>query len=253
MVDSFENDIKLFMVFDILGDVVRSGSKQWNVKRVRLEDVNDHVFDLLLIYRILEKRFPNNLDFDKIFDYIICHDLPEAITGDITKFEGVAEEEIERVTTLAIDYLGNKFEGVLNLRKIINDYENRIDIESKVVKMIDKVHSASTFIKYQSEHDINVEDPGILPGLTSIPFVAEKIAEGKDVADIFYEFHIKAVSISDEECKRYSISREDADSIVSVIRGFAGEMYKQKIKGTLLDAEEDFPIEAMQYRKRAIV
>ena len=33
------------------------------------------------------------LDFDKINDYILCHDLPEAITGDITKFEGVSEEE----------------------------------------------------------------------------------------------------------------------------------------------------------------
>lgn len=35
------------------------------------------------------------LDYDKINDYIICHDLPETITSDITKFEGVNDEEIK--------------------------------------------------------------------------------------------------------------------------------------------------------------
>ena len=36
--------------------------------------------------RILKKHFPEFLDYDKIYDYMMCHDLPEAITGDITGF-----------------------------------------------------------------------------------------------------------------------------------------------------------------------
>jgi len=246
---NFDKDVKLFMIFDILGDTERTGPLLWQINRKRLEDVKNHILDLLLVARILKKYFPDTLDYNRINDYIICHDLPEAITGDITKFEGVSDEEIKRVTNIAIDYLTNKFGNVLNLGMILNNYESRIDIESKVVNMIDKVHSSTTFIKYQSEQNVNMNDPRILPELRNHPFVVKKIEEGKDLADIFFEFHMKAVDITDEECKRYAISREDADEIVSAIKGFANEMYNQKLDGSLLDLKKEFPVDAMIYNR----
>ena len=249
MLENFSNDVKLFMIFDILGDTVRSGPIQWKIERERLEDVKNHVFDLITITRILKKYFPDILDYNKINDYILCHDLPEAITGDITKFEGVSDDEIKRVTDLAIDYLATKFNDVMDLKTILNNYEEKVDIESKVVKMIDKVHSATTFIKYQSEYDIDMNNPKIDKILRYHPFVVEKIADGKDLADIFFEFHIKAVDISLEECEKYGISKEDANKIVNAIKGFAYEFYNQKLNGTLLDVKQDFPVDAMKYNR----
>ena len=246
---SYDKDVKLFMIFDLLGDLERTGPHLWHISRKRLEDVKDHILDLILITRILRRRFPNCLDYDKIYDYIICHDLPEAITDDITKFQGVPEEDIERVTRLATDFLDEHFHSVMDFKEIIGNYEARIDLESKVVNMVDKVHSSTTFTKYQSEENIDVDHPDIIPILRYHPFVAERIVEGKDVADIFYEFHIRAVKISDEECEKYHISRETADQIVDDIRGFAGEFYAKKLKGTLFDGYKEFPKEAMQYRR----
>lgn len=246
---NFNNEVKLFMIFDILGDTERTGPLLWQIDRKRLEDVKNHILDLLVIARILKKYFPTSLDYSKINDYIMCHDLPEAITGDITKFEGVSGDEIKRVTNLAIEYLSNKFGNVLDFRTILNDYENRIDIESKVVNMIDKVHSSTTFIKYQSEQDIDMNDPRIIPELRNHPFVVKKIEEGKDLADIFFEFHMMSVDITDEECERYGICRDNADKIVNTIRAFANEMYNQKLNGTLLDVKKDFPNDAMKYNR----
>ncbi len=246
---NMQKEVRLFMIFDILGDTERTGPILWYINRKRLEDVKNHIFDLLLMARILRKYFPEYLNFEKINDYIMCHDLPEAITGDITKFEGVSSEEIERVTKIAIDYLSSHFNGVLDFETILNNYEGRDDLESKVVNMLDKVHSASTFVKYQSEQYIDMDDPRIIPELRNHPFVVKKIAEGKDLADIFYEFHMMSVNMSDEECTRYDISRSDADTIVNAIRCFAEEMYNQKLNGTLLKASEDFPEAAMQYNR----
>lgn len=246
---NFKDEVKVFMIFDILGDTERTGPLLWKIERKRLEDVKDHILDLMLIARILKKHFPNKLDYNKMNDYILCHDLPEAITGDITKFEGISEEEISRVTNIAIAYLAEKFNNVLDFRKILNDYENRKDIESKVVHMIDKVHSASTFIKYQTEKNVNMDDPEIIKELRYHPFVVKKKAEGKDLADIFYEFHMKSVEITDEECKIYDISREDANSIVNIIRAFASEMYSQKLEGGLMSVKDSFPQSAMSYKK----
>ena len=112
------------MVFDILGDTERSGPVLWKVDRNRLEDIKNHVMDLTLIVRLLRKYLPETLDFDKINDYILCHDLPEAITGDITRFEGVSDSEIKRVNGLAIDYLSDVYKDVMDFRTIFDNYEN---------------------------------------------------------------------------------------------------------------------------------
>ena len=244
-----ENEVKLFMIFDILGDTRRSGPVLWCVDRERLEDIKDHILDLLLIARILKNKLDKYINYDKLYDYIICHDLPEAITGDITKFEGVSGEEIDRVTEIAINYLNNLFNGIIDIKRLINDFDNSSTLEAKVAKMIDKVHSATTFIKYQTEKNIDVDNPNIIKELRDIPFVDEKINEGMDVADIFYEYHRRAVMISDEECLKYHISREEANDIVDTILGFIDEFYKGKVNGTLLDSKKGFPKDAMIYNR----
>ena len=53
MTDDFKNEVKLFMVFDILGDTERSGPLLWKVDRKRIEDVKNHILDLLLLFKIL--------------------------------------------------------------------------------------------------------------------------------------------------------------------------------------------------------
>lgn len=245
----FEQEVKLFMLFDILGDMVRSGMIQWKVDRERLEDVKDHILDLILITKILERYFPSYVDTNKMINYIIVHDLPEAITGDITKFEGVSEEEIERVTQLAIDFLIENFNDMIDFKTLIPAYEERKDLETKIVKMIDKVHSSTTFIKYEAEKHIVPENPDILESLRYHPFVDQKLKEGFDVADIFYEFHRKALVFTDDELVKYNISREDADRIVFAIRSFHDEFYKQKLESRLFGVYRERPKEAMIYNR----
>lgn len=246
---NFKKTVNLFMIFDILGDTERTGPHLWQIDRKRLEDVKNHVLDLMLIVRMLKKHFPDCLDYEKVEDYIICHDLPEAITGDITKFEGVSGDEIKRVTMAAIEWLGDNFDDVMPLSTILNNYEGRVDIESKVVNMIDRVHSATTFIKYQSEGIVDMDDPRIIPILRNNPLVVKGIEDGKDLADIFFDVHMKSVFMSDEECSRYGISREDGDRLVNVISAFANEMIEQKNKGTLLDIKDELPRDAMVYNR----
>ncbi len=249
MENNFDKEVELFMIFDILGDTERTGPLLWKIDRKRLEDVKDHVLDLLFMVRILRKYFPPYLNFEKINDYIMCHDLPEAITGDITKFEGISGQEIRRVTEIAIQYLSSTFSKVLDLSSILNNYENKVDLESKIVNMLDKIHSVTTFIKYQSEHSIDMSNPSIIPGLRHHPFVVEKIAEGKDLADIFFEYHLEAVNFTEEEIEKYEISNEDATRIVSVIRTFANKIYSQKQNGSWSDVGKRFPSNAMKYNR----
>jgi len=174
----FNQEVKLFMVFDILGDTERTGPKLWKVERSRLEDIKNHTLDLILMYRIVRDKLPIILDESKILDYFICHDLPEAITGDITKFQGVSSSERKRVTDLAIKYLSDTYGDIIDFGTIINGFEAQGDIEAKIAKMFDSIHSSTTFMKYQSEQNVDMDKPGIIPVLRNLSFVVEKIAEG---------------------------------------------------------------------------
>ena len=250
MQHNFDKEIELFMTFDILGDTLRTGPLLWYIDRKILEDIKDHAMDLIFIFERLEKHFPIKLDKDKVLNYCIYHDLPEALTGDITKFQGVSSEERKRVTDLAEKYLIEKFKDIIDFKTIFHNYNNRIDIEAKIVHMIDKVHSSTTFIKYQSEKPVNMNDSRIIKDLRNNPFVVEKINEGKDLADTFFEFHLMAVNITDEECEKYHITRSEADTIVDTIKSFATTMYNQKINNTLLNFDKDFPEATLKYNSK---
>lgn len=115
--------------------------------------------------------------------------------------------------------------------------------------MIDKVHSSTTFMKYGSEKHVNMDDARIIKELRNHPFVVEKINLGYDLANIFFEFHMKVVQINVDDCLKYGISRDVSDSIVFAIRGFADEMYNQKTNGTLLEVKDKFPKNAMVYNR----
>lgn len=244
-----KKEVELYMIFDILADTVRTGPQLWHVDRERLEDVQNHIVNLIFIARILRRHLPDILDYNLVYDYILVHDLPEAITGDITHFEGVPEEEIKKVTSIAIDYLADKFRDVIDFRTLIGAYEERKDLEAKFVHIIDKVHSSIAFIKYQSEKNIDVNNQKIIPELRNLPFVDERIKKGYDVADVFFEYHRRAIEFSDEECSRYGITRTDADRIVMVIREFIDELYREKVDGNIFDIKISFPKEAEKYKR----
>lgn len=245
----FEKEIKLYMFFDALGDTVRTGPLLWHINRKRTEDVKNHILDLLFMLRILRNYLPKNLDFSLMEDYIICHDLPEVITGDITKFEGVSDEEIAHVTCLAIDYIHEFFSGTMNFKQLITNYEARNDIEAKTVHMLDKIQSAIPFMKYQLEGCIDIDNTDIPYDLRNHPFIVEEVEKGHDLADVFYFWHRKAISITDEECVKYGITREYADEIIRVIANFFSELYEAKKNNNLLVDYTDFPEEATTHNR----
>lgn len=242
-------EVKLYMIFDILGDTERTGPLLWYIDRKRLEDIKNHTFDLLLIARIIRKKLPKYVNYDKLYDYIICHDLPEAITGDITKFEGVPDEEIKKVTSVATDYLQEIFGDILDIKSLVTDFENKLTLEAKIASLIDKAHSALTFVKYSAETNIDIDNPKVSEDLRNHPFIIQKRKENKDLGDMFYEFHRLSIKMSPEEVSRYNISLEDANLIVDTILNFLDSMHDAKLKGKLLVDKTKFPKDATIYNR----
>ncbi len=245
-----KKQIKLYELYNILGNTIRSGLLLWKVDSERLNDIKNHTFDLLLLARLLKESIEYPLDFNKIEDYIFVHDLPEAITGDITAFEGIEKEKRQAVTKTAIDYLEKTFGNMLHIKESLQNYENLVDIESKFVHMIDKTHSSIEFIQHDSEKRIDINNKDIIPALSELPLIKEAKRQGQSVSDIFYHFHRKAVVITDQECQKYHLSRKDAEKITKPILTFIDTFYEQMKSDVLKNNIEDFPSSATIYAKR---
>jgi len=240
-------DAKLYMIFDILGDIPRTGPLLWKVDRKRTEDIKDHIFDLLLMVQILKKYFPEGINYDLLNNYIICHDLEEAITGDITAFEGVSKEEKDRVNTIAMNYLIDNFGSVLDLDTYFNDFESKKNIEAHIAYMLDKVDSVIPFLKYDGEKEINMDNKEIVEALKNSEAVVEGRKKWKTVSDIFYDYHLRSVKITFDQIKQYGITEEDANKIVNAIKEFMNEIYIEA--KNVKKIKDNFPKEASIYNK----
>ena len=244
--DKIKKEAKLFLIFDMLGDLKRSGAVQWKVKREKTEYVKDHVFDLIIITKLIKPYLPKFVDIDKIIDYAIVHDLEEVITGDITGFEGVSKEEKNRVNKIAMDYLIDTYGDILTLNKLFNEFENSETIEAKILHMLDKISSSIPFMKYDNEELIDMDNSEIIESLRTNPGVVKLKQQGLTLGEIFYVWHLKSVNISDDELNKYNISREDADMITNAIKNIMLAIHDEIPH--LKEIEEDFPKEAMLYK-----
>lgn len=242
-----ELEAKLYMIFDMLGDMERSGPLLWCVDRKRTEDIKDHVFDLIVIVKILEKYFPPYIDCNKIIMYALVHDLEEAITGDITVFEGVSKEEKIRVNSMAMEYLIKVFNSVIDFNTYMHNYEEKVDIESHILHMIDKVEGSIPFIKYDAEKEIDIDNPNVIPELRYSKAVVDFHSKGESVGEGFYHYHLKSVVITDEQLEKYNISREDADKITNAIKGFMKSIFIEAKRVEKI--KKDFPSEASKYKR----
>lgn len=240
-------DAKYYLFFDKLGDIERRGPLLWGIDRYRTEDVKNHIFDLLLILDILFPKFNCKLDKELMKNYIFIHDLSEVITGDITAFEGIDKSEIDRVTLLAIDFIEQSFSEFLTPKTILKDYESKITLESKIVNMIDKIQSAIPFLKYESEKNIEYKKQKIYSRIKNMPLIKECESKKMDLGDMFFLFHLEAVSFTDDECIKYNLTKNDANNIINVIKDFANNIYSLKTNKSIKDLELDFPKDAQIY------
>lgn len=237
---------RLFLTFDMLGDLKRSGPLQWKIDRFRTEDVKDHVFDLILYTRLLKEYLPSDLDYEKMVDYAIVHDLEEVITGDITCFEGVSKEEKKRVNKIAMDYLIDTYGDINNLESLFNEFEEKTTLESKIMNMLDKVSSSVPFMKYDYEKKVDMDNPAIVQCLRENKGVVELRNQGLSLGEIFYIWHMRSVVITDEELEKYNITREEADKITNAIKGLMGAIHDEVVNTYKI--KEEFPKEATVYR-----
>ena len=106
-----ENVIKYYVLCNKLKNVIRTGWKDWHVRKERLKSVAEHIFGVQMLAIAMKSEYEYDVDIMKVIFMLAIHELGETIIGDLTQFE-ISKEEKEKIEHAAVHkILGSLLDG----------------------------------------------------------------------------------------------------------------------------------------------
>ena len=79
-----KNVIDFYVLCNKLKDVVRTGWKNWGVKRTRVESIAEHIYGVQMLAMAMWSEYGYNIDLFKVLAMLAVHELEETKIGDLT-------------------------------------------------------------------------------------------------------------------------------------------------------------------------
>ena len=87
------NVIDYYVLCNKLKNTIRTGWKDWNVEKDRIESVAEHIFGVQMLAIAMKSEYKYDIDIMKVIYMLAIHELGETIIGDITLFQMNKEEK----------------------------------------------------------------------------------------------------------------------------------------------------------------
>ena len=152
-----ENVIKFYVTCNKLKNVIRTGWKDWNVKRERLESVAEHVYGVQMLAIAMKYEFQYDIDMMKVIFMLAIHEIGESVIGDLTLFD-ISKEEKNKIEMEAVSNILN---GILNGKEIEDlfiEFEERKTKEAQFAFYCDKLECDLQCKIYDEEHCVDLSD-----------------------------------------------------------------------------------------------
>ena len=90
-----ENVLRYYVLCNRLKDVIRTGWKEWQVNRERVESVAEHIFGVQMLAIAMKSEYEYDIDIMKVIYMLAIHELEEIMIGDLTQFQISKEEKLK--------------------------------------------------------------------------------------------------------------------------------------------------------------
>lgn len=93
--------LNYYVICNRLKDVIRTGWKDWNVKRDRIESVAEHIYSVQMLAIAMKSEYEYDIDIQKVIFMLAIHELGETVIGDLTQFQ-ISRDEKEKIEHQAV-------------------------------------------------------------------------------------------------------------------------------------------------------
>ncbi len=154
-----ESVVKYYVLCSRLKNVIRTGWKDCNVQRDRVESVAEHIFGVQMLAIAMHSQYQYNLDLRKVILMLAIHELEEVIIGDLTCFQ-VTEEEKSLLGHKAIEEVLSDLNIKEELKNLILEFDERKTDEAIFAYHCDKLECDLQCKLYDEENCVDMNNQG---------------------------------------------------------------------------------------------
>lgn len=178
--------VDYYVICNKLKNVIRTGWKNWNVKRERLESVAEHVYGTQMLAIAMCSQYNYNIDFFKVVFMLAVHELEEAIIGDLTQWDIPADDKLNQghnaVHMILKDLLQKE-----QIEQLIHEFDARQTKEAIFSYHCDKLECDIQSKLYDEEGCVDLNDQAN-NAVIKDPKVQEFLNTGKSWSEMWIEF-----------------------------------------------------------------
>ena len=133
-----KNVVEYYVLCNKLKDVVRTGWKDWNVKRQRVESIAEHIFGTQMLAIAMWSEYNYDIDLSKVLTMLAVHETEEIVIGDLTQFQIEKAKKIE-MGHKAVEQIFAKLHNGKTIRDLIFEFDERKTPEAQFAYFCDKL------------------------------------------------------------------------------------------------------------------
>lgn len=154
-----QNIINYYVLCNKLKNIVRTGWKDWKVKRDRVESIAEHIYGVQMLAIAMKSEFHEeykNIDIMKVIYMLAIHELGETIIGDLTQFQ-ITREEKEKIEHEAVhNILSSLIEGD-KIEELFLEFDNHKTPEAIFAYQCDKLECDIQCKLYDQENCVDLK------------------------------------------------------------------------------------------------
>lgn len=212
-----QNVINYYVICNRLKNVIRTGWKNWNVQRERIESVAEHIFGVQMLAIAMKSEYQYDVDIMKVIFMLAVHELGETVIGDLTQFEisKVEKEKMEHEAVSSI--LGGLLDGK-QIEQLFLEFDSHNTKESMFAYQYDKLECDLQSKLYDEEGCVdlnNQEDNDTMKNAR----VQELLKTGASWSTMWLQFGQQVYPYDDNfmAVSNYAINNEIGESKVKKI------------------------------------
>ena len=155
--DKAKNVLDFYCLCNKLKNVIRTGWKDWNVKKERIESVAEHIYGTQMLALAMYSEYKYDIDIYKVIYMLSVHELEEILIGDLTQFQ-ISREEKAKIGHEAIEKVLSSLDSKEYIKSIILEFDERKTPEALFAYHIDKLECDIQCKLYDEENCVDIHD-----------------------------------------------------------------------------------------------
>ena len=150
-----KNVIEFYVLCNKLKDVVRTGWKNWNVKRERVESIAEHIYGTQMLAIAMWSEYQYDIDIKKVLSMLAIHELEETKIGDLTIFDIDRETKNQLGHKAIEEILKNLLQGE-TIKQLILEFDERQTKEAQFAFFCDKLEADLQCKLYDEQNCVDI-------------------------------------------------------------------------------------------------